>query len=216
MIVSLDNVRRSQLLLQPVRESSGGLVGLEIISPYAAAGSSDDIALFADKLNLLARSELFFIRRRLAAWISITPAAAGAMLSDPALMACARRFPGLSLLINEDFADAELLAALKQDFTLVLANFGAGDAASGFAFSGIFSAVFFDADFIRYQIARASFAPFMRALMGQMSPNFSAVMAAGVDDEFTLAQLSPWGLNAMKGDLWPAVGLDQLTQLVQE
>ena len=213
MIVSLDKARRPELLLQPARNAAGELVGLEIIS---AAAAYDETALFTDKLALLAQSELFFIRRRLTAWIGITPGVAGALLADPALMASARRFSCLALLVNEDFCDAERLAALKQHFALVLANFGAGDAASGLAFSGPFSGVVFDAGFIRRQTGRASFAPFMRALMAQMSPGFSAVMAAGVDDEFTLAQLSPWGLYAMKGALWPAVGVEQLTQLVQE
>lgn len=214
MIVTLDNARREQLLFQPARDVSGELVGLEVICAWPGAGG--DAALFASKLTLLAQSELFFIRRKLTAWIAVTPAIAGALGADAALLASARRFPFLALMVDEAFSDPALLARLADDFPLVLANFGAGDAPSGFAFSGPFSAVTFDAAFLHRQLSRPSFTPFMRALMAQMSPAFSAVMAAGVDDEFIRSQLAPWGLNAMKGGLWPAVGIEQLTRLVKE
>ena len=216
MIVSLDNARRGRLLLQPGRDSRMALIGLEIIHLAPDARSVNDVSLFTDKLALLAQSELFFIRRELTAWIAITPAIAAALNTDAALLASARRFPFLALLVSEDFSDPALLEGLRQHFPLVLANFGAGDAAPGFAFSGLFSAVFFDAAFIHRQISRASFTPFMRALMAQMAPAFCAVMAAGVDDRYTLERLMPWGLYAMKGTLWPAVEVGHLTQLVQE
>lgn len=216
MIVSLDNARRGRLLLQPVRDSRMALIGLEIIHLAPDARSVNDVSLFTDKLALIAQSELFFIRRELTAWIAITPAIAAALNTDAALLASARRFPFLALLVSEDFSDPALLEGLRQHFPLVLANFGAGDAAPGFAFSGLFSAVFFDAAFIHRQISRASFTPFMRALMAQMAPAFCAVMAAGVDDRYTLERLMPWGLYAMKGTLWPAVEVGHLTQLVQE
>ncbi|EMB4326351.1 EAL domain-containing protein [Pluralibacter gergoviae] len=216
MIVPMGHARLGRLLLQPAKDCAGALVGLEIIYAGPDVSPGNDIALFTDKLTLLSQSELFFIRRELTAWIAITPTIAAALISDMALLASARRFPFLALLVSEDFSDPALLEGLRQHFPLVLANFGAGDAAPGFAFSGLFSAVFFDAAFIHRQISRASFTPFMRALMAQMAPAFCAVMAAGVDDRFTLERLMPWGLYAMKGTLWPAVEVGHLTQLVQE
>lgn len=217
MILSLKPVCSRGLLFQPARNHRGELVGLEIITSCREPEAQiDDIALFQARLALLEQCAIFFIRRQLTAWIPVTPAVANALVSDPALMASARRFPFLALTIAEDFGDVALLGQLKNHFSLVLANLGAGDSIAALLFSGLFSAAMFDADFIRRQLPRASFEPFMRALMAQIAPAVEAVMVSGVDNAQMLARLTDWEFHAMRGALWPAVGIEALTRLVQE
>lgn len=221
MIVPLDEAHARGLLLLPARNCSGCLVGLEIVSRDPAEGPHpDDTALFRQQLAVLERAALFFTRRGLTAWIAVTEPVVRVLLADTALMERARRFPFLALKVSEDFAGSvaglNVLGQLKGAFPLVLADFGAGLAPAATLFSGLFSAVVFDAGFIHRQLQLSSFTPIMRALMAQVAPVVDAVMVAGVDSDAMLSALVPWSFDAMQGALWPSVGVDALTRLVQE
>lgn len=221
MIVSLDDAYARGLLLLPARDGAGRLAGFDIIARYpASVPLPDDIVLFRLQLAVVERVALFFTRRGLTAWIHINEAVARTLLADAALMENARRFPFLALKVSEKFAvspsASAILEQLKPAFPLVLADFGAGDAPASTLFSGLFSAAVFDAGFTHRQLSLPSFAPFMRALMAQITVAVDTVMAAGVDSDAMLAALAPWSFDAMQGALWPAVGVDALTQLVQE
>ena len=221
MIVSLDDAYARGLLLLPARDGTGRLAGLDIIARYPVSiPPPNDITLFKLQLALVERAALFFTRRGLTAWIPINEAVARTLLADAALMENALRFPFLALKVSEKFAGSPsasaVLEQLKPAFPLVLADFGAGDAPASALFSGLFSAAVFDAGFIHRQLPLPSFAPLMRALMAQITPAVGAVMVAGVDSDAILAALAPWSFDAMQGALWPAVGVETLTQLVQE
>lgn len=236
MIVSLDNMYRSELLFLPARNSDGKLVGLEIITNFMGVddgirtptglvlprlSEDDEISLFREKLALLETCQLFFIQQQLLAWINISPVIANALLVQNELASLAQRFPFLELTVQENFPALDFvdenhpLALLATSFPLVLANFGAGDASTRAVFSGLFTRIILDKNFIQRQVHAASFDPFMRAIVAQASPYCSAIMAAGVDDAEILQRLQPWGFSAFFGALWPAVDVALLTSLVQ-
>jgi hypothetical protein len=88
MIITLDNAYKSELLLQPARNSAGELKGLELVVNFAGVDTevriptelviprlspAEELVLFQEKLQLLDTCKLFFIQHQLIAWINITP-----------------------------------------------------------------------------------------------------------------------------------------------
>jgi EAL domain-containing protein (putative c-di-GMP-specific phosphodiesterase class I) len=237
MIVTLDKAWKTELLFIPARNGRGQLVGLEIIANFVGVedgvrtptslvtsrlNGEQEISLFREKLAMLENCQIFFIQQQLIAWINITPAIAMALLTQKTLADEAARFSFLELTVEENFPELNavdnnhLLVQLANHFPLVLANFGAGQASTQAVFFGLFKRVALDKNFIQQQALLLSFNPFMRAIIAQVQPCCSTIMAAGVDNQQILERLEPWGLSAMQGALWPAVDSASLTRLVQE
>ncbi len=237
MIVTLDKAWKTELLFLPARNGGGQLVGLEIIANVVGVddavrtpttlvmsrlSAEQEVILFREKLALLETCQIFFIQQQLIAWINITPAIAFALLTQNVLAEEAARFSFLEFTVNENFPELNtldknhLLVQLANLFPLVLANFGAGDASTQAVFSGLFKRVMLDKNFIQQQALLLSFDPFIRAIIAQVQPCCSAIMAAGVDNPQILERLEPWGLSAYQGLLWPTVDCASLTRLMQE
>ncbi|MBB1201131.1 EAL domain-containing protein [Enterobacteriaceae bacterium 89] len=237
MIVSLDKAYRTELLFLPARNGGGKLVGLEIVANFLGAddgvrtptslvvsrlSAEQEIAVFEEKLKLLETCQIFFIQQQLIAWINITPAITEALLSRNSLREWAARFSFLELTINENYPDlaktdeTHLLVHLASHFPLVLANFGAGDTSTQPVFSGLFTRVALDKNFIQQQAPLLSFEPFLRAIVAQVEPCCESIMAAGVDSPLLLKRLESFGFSAFQGAQWPAVEAALLTTLVQE
>jgi len=237
MIVTLDKAWKTELLFVPAKNGGGQLIGLEIIANFvgvddgvrtptslvtARLSGEQEISLFREKLAILENCQIFFIQQKIIAWINITPAIAMALLTQKALADEAARFSFLELTVEENFPELNavdhnhLLAQLANHFPLILANFGAGHASTQAVFFGLFKRIMLDKNFIQQQALLLSFDPFMRAIIAQVQPCCTAIMAAGVDNQQILERLEPWGLSAMQGALWPAVDMAALTRLVQE
>ncbi|MEJ5070989.1 EAL domain-containing protein [Enterobacter ludwigii] len=237
MIVTLDKAWKTELLFLPARNGGGQLVGLELIANVVGVddavrtpttlvmsrlSAEQEVILFREKLALLETCQIFFIQQQLIAWINITPAIAFALLTQKVLAEEAGRFSFLEFTVNENFPELNatdknhLLVQLANLFPLALANFGAGDASTQAVFSGLFKRVTLDKNFIQQQALLLSFDPFMRAIIAQVQPYCTAIMAAGVDNIQILERLEPWGLSAYQGLLWPAVDTASLTRLMQE
>lgn len=237
MIVTLDKAWKTELLFLPARNEQSKLIGLEIIANFVGVDDNvrtpttlvtsrlngeQEISLFREKLALLENCQIFFIQQQLIAWINITPAITVALLTQKSLADEVARFSFLELTVEENFPELNsvnnnhVLVQLANHFPLVLANFGAGDASTQAVFSGLFKRVVLDKNFIQQQALLLSFDPFMRAIIAQVQPCCSMIMAAGVDNQQILERLEPWGLSAMMGALWSAVDAASLTRLVQE
>ncbi|MCS2154499.1 EAL domain-containing protein [Scandinavium goeteborgense] len=237
MIVTLDKAWKTELLFLPARNGGGQLVGLELIANFVGVDDAvrtpttlvtsrlsdeQEVMLFREKLALLETCQIFFIQQQLIAWINITPAIALALLTQKVLAEEAGRFSFLEFTVNENFPELNatdknhLLVQLANLFPLALANFGAGDASTQAVFSGLFKRVTLDKNFIQQQALLLSFDPFMRAIIAQVQPCCTAIMAAGVDNLQILERLEPWGLSAYQGLLWPAVDSASLTRLMQQ
>lgn len=236
MIITLDNAYQSELLIVPARNDSGALIGIEItvnfvgvatkvrmptelVLPYLSA--AQELELFQEKLALLENCKLFFIQHPLTAWINITPVIVNWLISEGHGVSICERYPWLEFSVNENYPDlnkGKLNTELKNfalRFPLILANFGAGDASTKAIFDGLFNRVALDKNFIQQHLTDRTFAPFIRAIMMQVSPYCQSVMVAGVDDIATLQRLSGYGFSAMQGNLWPAVFVENITSLVQ-
>lgn len=237
MIVTLDKDWKTELLFLPAKNGQGQLVGLEIIANFVGEddgvrtpttlvtsrlSAEQEISLFREKLALLENCQIFFIQQQLIAWINISPAICSALLTQTTLAEEAARFSFLEFTVDENFPQLNAvdknhcLVQLANHFSLVLANFGAGDASTQAVFSGLFKRVTLDKNFIQQQAVLLSFDPFMRAITAQVQPCCVSMMAAGVDSEQILARLLPWGFSAFQGALWPAVDMASLTRLMQE
>ncbi|MGG5838892.1 EAL domain-containing protein [Huaxiibacter chinensis] len=236
MIVTLNSPYQSELLLLPARNSAGELKGLEITAHFVEVGSDvriptelivphltpdDELALFQDQLLMLETCKLFFIQHNLHAWINITPAIVDFLLTDGNAFSIFERYPFLELTVNEKYPglnngkDDPLLARMAIHFPLVLADFGVGVITTKPIFDGLFRRIALDKGFIQQRAGSASFEPFMRAILSQISPYCQAVMVAGIDDHALLQRVLPFNFSAMQGSLWPAVAAEHVTALVQ-
>ncbi|HCL5257222.1 TPA: anti-FlhDC factor YdiV [Salmonella enterica] len=235
MIASLDELYHSELFFLPVMDENARLVGLEIIATFATEDGAvrmptelvaprlsveEQCCLFVEKLALLETCQHFFIQHKLIAWLNLPPAISGLLL-DSELFSRAARFPFLELAINENYPglnqgkENETLANLAIHFSLMLANFGAGEASTKAIFDGLFKRVMLDKNFIQQRAEMISFEPFMHAIVAQLSSSCESLMIAGIDNAAMFARAAPLGFSAFQGGLWPPVPVSQLIKLVQ-
>lgn len=236
MIVTLDRIWRSELLFLPARNAAGKLIGLKIVAHFIGVENAvriptnlilprltpdEEVTLFREKLALLNTCQLFFIQQQVTAWLAVTPAVVTALLNDPALAADVSRFTFAELVVNERFPglnqpdENHPLTQLAQKFSLVLSNFGSGDASTRAVFAGLFQRIVIDRQFVQRQLASASFEPFMRAITSQIQPYCQSIFIAGINNESTRERVLPFGFSGMLGELWPAVPESALLTLVQ-
>ncbi len=71
-----------------------------------------------------------------------------------------------------------------------------------------------DKSFIQQQITHRSFEPFIRAIRRKF-PLVAIASSRGIDTPEILAQIIPFDFHALRGCLWPAVPINQITTLVQ-
>lgn len=236
MDVTLDNIYHSELYFLPARNVQRKLIGLEVTANFVSddgkvrfptelvlprLSPDEQCQLFAEKLALLETCQHFFIQHKLIAWINITPAIVPLLLINTSRLQAIKRFSFIELTLNESFpalaagkADPAL-AALAERFSLVLANFGAGESSTKAIFEGLFKRVALDRGFVQRRAMSLSFDPFMRAIVTQISPYCDSLLIAGIDSEELLTRITPFGFGGMQGALWPAVTADQVTRLIQ-
>ncbi|MES3498369.1 EAL domain-containing protein [Citrobacter portucalensis] len=236
MIVSLDNLYYSEFSFLPARSEKGDLEFVDIITNFVSAHGdvriptdlvlprmSDDeqCRLFTEKLELIETCQLFFIQRKVSAWINLTPAIANTLLSDAKFASQVERFSFLELTINESYPelnkgkDNPTLAALAARFPLVLTNYGSGGISTRAIFDSLFKRVVLDKNFVQQRIAHISFEPFMRAILAQLSPSCESIIISGIDTQEMLERVLPVGFSAMQGGLWPAVPPAQIISLAK-
>ena len=234
MIITLDNAYKSELLLQPARNSAGELKGLELVVNFAGVDTevrnptelviprlspAEELVLFQEKLQLLDTCKLFFIQHQLIAWINITPVIVEFLLTNGNAVSLLERYPFLEFTVNENYPglnngkDDLNLARMAIHFPLVLTNFGAGAASLKAVYDGLFKRVILDKGFIQQRAAALSFEPFMRAILWQSTPHCQSVMVSGIDDHSLLQRVLTFNFGAMQGSLWPAVPAEQVTTL---
>ena len=210
MIITLDNAYKSELLLQPARNSAGELKGLELVVNFAGVDTevriptelviprlspAEELVLFQEKLQLLDTCKLFFIQHQLIAWINITPVIVEFLLTNGNAVSLLERYPFLEFTVNENYPglnngkDDLNLARMAIHFPLVLTNFGAGAASLKAVYDGLFKCVILDKGFIQQRAAALSFELSMRAIFWQTTPHCQSVMAYGIDDHSLLQRL---------------------------
>lgn len=235
MIVSLDILYRSQFYLLPMRAPEGHLYGIELMTNFVGIDApvriptelifphitaEQELSLFEEQLSFLETQQQCLNAAQLVSWLNISEIIVDAILSQPELITRISRLSFLSFTINETFADINRgrgnnrLRKLGQLFPLILANFGAGIATTKPIFDGLFSGVMLDKTFVQKQIHADSFAPFMQAILAQLSPFCRAMLIAGIDDEAARSKACSLGFTAMQGNLWPVVAGDSLAGLI--
>lgn len=235
MIVSLDIVYRSHFYLQPAFKPEGLLFGIELITNFIGVdtpvriptelvlphiSAEQELTLFCEKIALLENYQGLLMTQKIKVWVNINENNVDAILSDRQLITRLSRLPFIEFTVNENFADLNLgsgnlrLRELSQLFPLALANFGAGIATTTSIFDGLFTTVILDKGFILKQINAGSFAPFMLAIIGQLSPSCRALIITGINDEASRLKVNSLGFSAMLGNLWPAVPAESLPELI--
>lgn len=235
MKVLLENLYHSDFYLHPVRDSEQNLVGLELITQFTCADKTTQIPgewviarlskaqqrqLLSEQLALIESCQHFFIQHKLFAWLNLTPPIATLLLTEKYFADELFHFPFIELVINENFPAINQgkenldLAQLAKKFPLALGNLGAGNSTMKAIFDGLFTRIRFDKNFIQQQVTHSSFAPFMRAMHGHISPCCAYLIAAGIDTPAMLTDMEPYHFNALQGALWPAVQASNITTLL--
>jgi EAL domain-containing protein (putative c-di-GMP-specific phosphodiesterase class I) len=235
MNVTLDIVYHSQFYFLPLRTPEGRLFGVELITNFVGVDApvriptelispyitpEQELKLFREKLSLLVNHQDFFKAQQLVTWLNISEEIVNAIPDTPELITLIDQLPFLAFTITESFNDLNLgadnlkLRTFSRRFPLVLANFGAGVITTKPILDGLFTAVMLDRAFIQKQLHARSFAPFMLAILSQLTPFCRDMIIAGIDDEAALSKAAPLGFRAMQGGFWPAVPVDSLSELI--
>lgn len=235
MIVSLDIVYCSHLYFRPAMKPDDSVMGVEIVANFVGEDApvripvelltphlspQQQLSLFSEKLALIEEHKSFFISQRLIAWVHINEIIVDALINDQSLFLRLKALPFIELTLSESFPDlnsgtANLrLAQIAGHFSLVLADFGAGNATTKPIFDGLFRRVIMDRFFIQKQLPGRSFTPFMLAIIGQISPFCESLLVDGINTSAARRKVQGLGFTAMQGKLWPLVQPNELVSLL--
>lgn len=234
MIVSLDSVYCSHLYYRPAVQSDDSIMGVEVVANFVGADApvripielliphlshEQHLALFREKLTLIEKHQDFFITRQLVAWVHINEIIIDTLINNQDLYIRLKALPFIELMLSESFPDLNngkanaRLAWMMTHFSLVLADFGAGNATTKPLFDGLFWRVILERFFIQKLLAGRAFMSFMHAIIGQVSPFCESLMIAGIDSVSIRHKVQALGFAAMQGKLWPLVQPEDLASL---
>jgi EAL domain-containing protein (putative c-di-GMP-specific phosphodiesterase class I) len=236
MILALDALYRSDFYFHPVYLPQGEVLGVELIVNFVGVDApvrilkeivtpvitaEQQLILFAEKIELIENYQEFFKAQSIVAWLNISVVIVDEILASAELSSRLARLPFIEFTLNEDFPELNLgkentgLVTLSNNYSLALANFGAGIATTKSVFDGLFNRIFLDKLFIHKQIKQRSFEPFMRAMLAQLSPFCQTLIIPGIDDETARQKVCSLTHYAMQGNVWPAIAPQELTERFQ-
>lgn len=199
-------------------ETANVVIPVEMVIPQLTF--EQRISLLQSEINLVEKYHDFFTRHDLHIGINIDEVVAQAILDSEFLLHKMGGLDCLELEINESFADLSqgkdnpLLSALNEHFFLSLDNFGAGKATAKAVYDDLFYRIKLDKSFIQHNIRRASFAPFIKAILDNITPHCEQVIVQGIEDLQSLAAISQYPFSGIQSSMFPAVDEFSLTSLI--
>lgn len=231
MILELDAQYRPEFYFHPVYLPHGGLLGVELIVNFVGVDapvriptelvapvikSEQQLILFNKQIELLENYQAFFKARHLVVWVNISVVIVDTILASAEWRRRLAHLPFIEFAISENFPALNLgdknrqLVTMSHHYPLALANFGAGIATAKPIFDGLFKRVFLDKLFIQKQIKQRSFAPFMLALLAQLSSSCQTLVITGIDDDIARQKVLALTTFAVQGNFSPAIAPEKL------
>lgn len=230
----LGDIESPHHYFKPAWRPDNRLMGMEVITSLAPCDSPErlsqtglvahldsrqQIALFNEKIELLEQAKVLIESLQITIWLTINDIILTEMMQRTEWVTRLQHLSFLTLMIDEDFPGLAYgrknlrLIWLKDKFPLALANFGAGNSSNRPVFDGLFRHIFLDQGFIHNHSQRLSFTPFANAIIRQITPCCDALMISGIDDMALYQEVQGLDFTAMRGNLWPAIGSDELSIL---
>lgn len=227
---------RSNAAFYPVYTLTGRLTAVELISWFSDENANvaipaemlipqltfeQRISLLQSQITLVEKYREFFSYHDLYVAINIDEIIAQAILESEFLLHKLGLLDCLELEINESFTDLSagkdnpLLAALNDHFSLSLDNFGAGKATAKAVYDDLFNRIKLDKGFIQHNIKRRSFAPFINAILDNITPHCQQVIVQGIDDIQALATIRQYPFAGIQSALFPAADELSLAALLK-
>lgn len=226
---------RSETFFNPVYSFTGQLTAVELATQYVHDNApvtlpqdlflpqldeAQHLRLLQSQIALLEQNQGFFERQQVMALMRIDEVIAATLLESEFLLRKLRQLPFLVLDVSETFPQLaqgknnSLLNALSQNFRLSLSQFGAGKSPATAVYDNLFTCLRLDKNFIRALASRASFLPFIQAILDNYRPHADYIIISGIDDGLMLDKVAALPGIHLHGNLFPTVKAAALNELV--
>lgn len=226
---------RSETFFNPVYSFTGQLTAVELATQYVhdyapvtlpqeillpQLDEAQHLRLLQSQVTLLEQNQAFFERHQVMALLRIDDVMATTLLQSEFLLRKLRLLPFLALDISETFPQLALgknnalLSDLSQSFRLALSQFGAGKSPATAVYDNLFTCLRLDKNFIHSLASRASFLPFIQAIVDNYKAHAEYIIISGIDDTTILDKVSTLPGVHLHGNLFPTVKADALSELI--
>ncbi|MDZ7278617.1 EAL domain-containing protein [Pantoea eucrina] len=207
-----------ELVTQFVHESAPVTVPQDLLLPQLDV--AQQLRLLQSQITLLEKYRDFFELHQVCALVRMDDSLAHTLLDSEFLLRKFKQLPFVVFDISETFPQLSLgrkqplLAALQQQFPLSLSQFGAGKSPATAVYENLFSVLKLDKVFIQDLSKRASFIPFIQAIIDNFSDYTDRLIICGVDDSAMLEKVSMLNGALLQGSLFPVVKAEHLSTLM--
>ena len=226
---------RSETFFNPVYLFTGQLTAVELATQYVHDNApvtlpqdlflpqldeAQHLRLLQSQIALLEQHQAFFEQHQVMALMRIDEVMAATILASEFLLRKLLLLPFLVLDVSETFPQLAqgknnpLLNALSQNFRLSLSRFGAGKSPATAVYDNLFTCLRLDKEFIHSIAARASFLPFIQAILDNYKSHADHIFISGIDDLAMLNKVAALPDVYLHGNLFPTVKADALCELV--
>lgn len=235
MKIHLEADYKSYTAFYPVYSFDGLLIAVELLTHFSHTtanvaipqemvlpqmDSDQRILLLQSQINSIEKHHDFFRQQGVKVTLKIDEITSQAILESDILTRKLESLEWLELEINESYPGLKLgkdhpgLMALSQRFDLSLENYGAGKAPSKAVYDDLFYRIKLDRGFIKHNINRLSFRPFISTVLEHIKPHCQQIIVQGIDDLPGLEKISQYEFDGIQSSLFSPVGEDALSSLI--
>ncbi|WP_338563252.1 EAL domain-containing protein [Erwinia sp. E_sp_B04_7] len=235
MKIHLEADYKSYTAFYPVYSFDGLLIAVELMTHFSHTtanvaipqemvlpqmDSDQRILLLQNQIKSIEKHHDFFRQQGVKVTLKIDEVTSQVILESEILLRKLEGLEWLELEINESYPDLKLgkdhpgLMALSQRFDLSLENYGAGKTSSKAVYDNLFYRIKLDRGFIKHNINRLSFRPFISTLLEHIKPHCQQVIVQGIDDLSGLETISHYDFDGVQSSLFSPVGEDALPTLI--
>jgi EAL domain-containing protein (putative c-di-GMP-specific phosphodiesterase class I) len=236
MKIHLEADYKSYTAFYPVYRLDGHLIAVELLTHFSHTTANvampqemllpqmdkeQRILLLQSQIKSIEKHHDFFRQQGVRVTLKIDEVISKAILESEFLARKLEALEWLELEINESFPDFKLgkdhpeLVALSERFSLSLENYGSGKAPSKAVYDDLFYRIKLDKGFIKHNINKLSFKPFMGTVLDHIKPHCQQVIVQGVDDLSGLEKISHYQFDGIQSALFSPVGEEALSSLIE-
>ncbi|MFC3395303.1 EAL domain-containing protein [Brenneria rubrifaciens] len=233
MLIRLDVDYVSDYIFWPIYNLDGTLLAVEMISRFNSVSGNLSIPsdilstmlspgqqydLIREKINFITNKAVWFFDNNIILVMRIDQELVNIIIKSDTLRNEVKSLSFIQLEINEFFPNLSqgkenaALVSLSNSFSLWLDNFGSGKINLKPLNDGLLSCVKMDHSFTEHLLSRAENALIMAQLLRIIKTHYQEVrvVAKGIDTPEHLNKVKKLDIDAIQGELWPAVHFDEL------
>lgn len=235
MKIHLEADYKSYTAFYPVYRFDGHLIAVELLTHFSHTTANvampqemllpqmdndQRILLLQSQIQSIEKHHDFFRQQSVKVTLKIDEVTSRAILESEFLARKLEALEWLELEINESFPNFKLgkdhpeLVALSERFDLSLENYGAGKAPSKAVYDDLFYRIKLDKGFIKHNINKLSFKPFMSTVLEHIKPHCQQIIVQGIDDLSGLEKISHYQFDGIQSAMFSPVGEEALSSLI--